>query len=340
MVNLIDETRSLDLNRERQLQGLIEDVLRAISQLKPEARTVDTSVQDALKRPQGLSAIDAAVTTQLLENMRELSNKLSSLAKESESMALEQILLNSLWFKSMMERHTNVATAHEETYKWVFDSSSPTKLDHWLQYQSGIYWIMGKAGSGKSTLMKFLLDHQQTKESLKSWAGTKKLITAKFFFWNAGNDMQKSQTGLFRSLLYEVLRQCPDLIQTVCACKLESFRPFRRELEPWTQPELWQAISQLRNQSGATARFCFFIDGLDEYDGDPDNIVDVLESLRSWPDIKLCISSRPWNEFRDAFGRASDPQLAVEDLTRNDIKLYVRNTLEGEPAFQDAQGKR
>lgn len=145
---------------------------------------------------------------------------------------------------------------------------------------------------------------------------------------------QKSQIGLFRSLLYEVLSQCPDLIQTVCASKLETFRPFTREPEPWTQPELWQAISQLKKQSGVGARFCFFIDGLDEYDGDPNDIVDVLESFRSWPEIKLCISSRPWNEFIDAFGRPSDPQIALEDLTRKDIELYVRDTLEENPRFK------
>ena len=81
------------------------------------------------------------------------------------------------------------------------------------------------------------------------------------------------------------------------------------------------------------ARFCFFIDGLDEYDGDPDHIVDVLESLRSWPDIKLCISSRPWNELVDAFGRPSDPQLALEDLTREDIQIYIWHTLENNSHF-------
>ena len=88
-----------------------------------------------------------------------------------------------------------------------------------------------------------------------------------------------------------------------------------------------------------TARFCFFIDGLDEYDGDPDNIVDVLESLRSWPEIKLCISSRPWNEFIDAFGRPWDPQLALEDLTRKDVKLFVRDTLEENSRFRELKAR-
>lgn len=146
--------------------------------------------------------------------------------------------------------------------------------------------------------------------------------------------MQKSQEGLFRSLLYEILSQCPDLTRTVCASKAKTFRPFVREVEPWSREELWHAIEQLKEQSGVRAKFCFFIDGLDEYDGDPDRIVSVLESLRSWPDIKLCISSRPYNEFIDAFGRSSDPQLTLEDLTREDIRIYVRNTLEENLRFR------
>ena len=217
------------MNRAQQLQSLIRDVLHEISQLKPEAKLIDPTQQDIPKMVPGLASVDAAVMTQLSQNMRDLSSKLSSLAKESESIALEQMLLNSLWFKSLRERHMNVAPAHAETFKWIFDPSSAAKFENWLRSQSGIYWIMGKAGSGKTTLIKFLLGHQQTKEALKSWVGTKKLVMANFFFWNAGTDMQKSQVGLFQSLLYEVLRQCPDLIQTVCASKLETFRPFTSE---------------------------------------------------------------------------------------------------------------
>ncbi|KAL9621621.1 MAG: hypothetical protein Q9160_004013 [Pyrenula sp. 1 TL-2023] len=130
-----------------------------------------------------------------------------------------------------------------------------------------------------------------------------------------------------------------DLIRTVCASKLKSFQPFVRDIEPWTRPELWEAISQLKKQSETKTRFCFFVDGLDEYDGEPDLIIEVLESLRSWPEIKLCISSRPWNEFCDAFGRASDPQQALEELTRDDIKLYVKDTLEENLRFQKLKAR-
>lgn len=332
--HLTDDNKRLNMNGVTQLQNLIGDVLRAVSQLKPEAKLVGSTVQDMSTAIQKLAPVDPVLIKRLSDNMKDLSSKLSSLASEIGSIASEQTLLNSLWFKQISERHEDVAPAHKETFGWVFEPSSPTKFENWVRSQNGVYWIMGKPGSGKSTMMKFLLSDRRTKKALESWADNKRLIAAKFFFWHAGNDMQKSQIGLFQSLLFEILRQCPDLIRTVCASKTETFRPFARELEPWTLLELRQAISELKKQSGVTARFCFFIDGLDEYAGEAIDIVNVLESLRSWPEIKLCISSRPWNEFVEAFGRSSDPQLALEDLTRDDIRIYVRDTLEENSRFK------
>jgi ATPase subunit of ABC transporter with duplicated ATPase domains len=44
-------------------------------------------------------------------------------------------------------------------------------LTHWLSKEEGILHISGKLGSGKSTLMKFLYEHPQSKVELLKWAG-------------------------------------------------------------------------------------------------------------------------------------------------------------------------
>lgn len=337
--NLAAENRKLKLDERQQLEGMMRGVHDAISQLQAETERRNRLEQDKPQAIPQLISGDTAGPTPSWEDLDELSNGISILANEVKLSASDQVLLSSLRFEYIAKRQATVESAHEQTFKWVLDPSSPGKFDNWIRSQNGIYWIMGKAGSGKSTLMKFLLNHTKTAESLNLWAGPKELVTASFFFWNAGPSIQKSQEGLFRSLLYEILSQCPDLTRTVCSLKAETFRPFVRELEPWTRQELWQAIARLKESSGVRARFCFFIDGLDEYDGEPDHIISVLESLRSWPDVKLCISSRPWNEFKDAFGRPSDPQLALEDLTREDIRLYVRSTLEEDSRFEVLKAK-
>lgn len=43
--------------------------------------------------------------------------------------------------------------------------------------------------------------------------------------------------------------------------------------------------------------------------------------------IKICASSRPWNCFKDAFGEDTDRKLYLQDLTREDIKLFAREKL-------------
>ena len=334
LADVIAENRNLKLDGAQQLEGLMKGVQDAISQLQAETKRREDIVQHRSEAVHESIPGDTAGPKSSWEDMKELSNNIYNLANEVKLSASDQVLLNSLRFDYMAQRQATVEPAHEQTFEWVLDSSSPVKFDDWLRFKDGIYWVMGKAGSGKSTLMNFLLNHMKTAESLRSWAGPKRLVTASFFFWNAGSSIQKSQEGLFRSLLYEVLSQCPELTRTICSSKAKTLRPFVGGHEPWTRQELWHAISQLKDQCGAGARFCFFIDGLDEYDGEPDHIVSVLESLRDWPDVKLCVSSRPYNEFKDAFGRPSDPQLALEDLTHKDIKSYVQSTLEENPHFK------
>ncbi|KAF2175974.1 hypothetical protein K469DRAFT_761665 [Zopfia rhizophila CBS 207.26] len=46
------------------------------------------------------------------------------------------------------------------------------------------------------------------------------------------------------------------------------------------------------------------------------------------PDIKICVSSRPWNVYEDAFGGDPSRMLRLQDLTRGDIRLYVTDNLE------------
>ena len=334
LADIVAENRKLKLDEAQHLEALMKGVQDAISQLQVETKRRKDIVQHRSEAVHELTSGDAPGPKVPWEDMQELSNNISSLADEVRLSASDQALLNSLRFDYMAQRQATVEPAHEQTFGWVLDPSSPVKFDDWLRVQNGIFWVNGKAGSGKSTLMKFLLDHIKTAESLRSWAGSKRLVTASFFFWNAGSSIQKSQEGLFRSLLYEILNQCPELIRTICSSKAKTFRPFVREHEPWTRQELWHAIAQLKVQYGARVRFCFFIDGLDEYDGEPNHIVSVLETLRVWPDVKLCVSSRPYNEFRDAFGRPSDPQLALEDLTRDDIRLYIQDTLEENLRFK------
>ncbi|OCK90763.1 uncharacterized protein K441DRAFT_698929 [Cenococcum geophilum 1.58] len=277
--------------------------------------------------------------SQRLKGLEDISSKLLNWINTSERLATEQHFLDSLYYKAMKVRHSKIMDAHAKTFEWVFvDSSSPvldgpqidTSFMEWLTNRNGIYWICGKAGSGKSTIMKFLCDRPKTRAALEEWAAGDTLVTASFFFWNAGTELQKSQEGLLRSLLYEVLKKIPCLIPAVFPSQWHSHTKDRTAFTSWnwSRSELIKGCSRLVKQDNLVVKFCFFVDGLDEYSGDCDEVAQLLCDLaQSSSSFKICVSSRPWNVFQRTFTLNKIPRLLLEHLTRNDIGLYVETKL-------------
>ena len=279
--------------------------------------------------------------------LSQLSSNLEELKAMGERSTTEFLILRSLHYHRMEVREDKIIDAHARTFEWIFDphvcsSRLPVRDNfvEWLANGNDIFWISGKAGSGKSTLMKFLSHHETARSALRQWADEKELITAAFFFWHAGTELQKSQEGLLQSLLHGILSQCPDVIPQVLCKRWEQCARTQSTSDHWTRAELLKAFSELSHQSRLKKRFCFFIDGLDEYDGDHSEVVDLVQGFATSKDIKICVSSRPWNVFTRAFGWGSHPKFYLEDLTRRDIKSYVQDMLGGNRLFcQLAAGK-
>ena len=279
-----------------------------------------------------LSAIQQSQSRKTPENAsNDLPGRLETLAAKVKALSKEQHILSGLHFWAMKMREASIAEAHERTFEWIFEdqpvSGPQVKFKEWLSNGNGIYWIAGKAGSGKSTLMKYLVSEPRTESILQAWAGNEALVIAKFFFWNAGNNMQKSQEGLLQSLLHEVLSQCPQLMESVCPSRWRSSDLYDTHSEPWTKQELIDSFDLLSRVPELTSKFCFFIDGLDEYQGDHFGLIQTVRRLAASSSIKVCLSSRPWEEFSDAFGRDKDRTIILQDLTRRDIQLYVHDAL-------------
>ena len=210
----------------------------------------------------------------------------------------------------------------------------------WLETGNEIFHISGKAGGGKSTLMKFLSQHPNLQDRLKHWAGAKKLIFATFFFWSSGEKEQKSMEGLYRSLLFETLKQCPELISEVfpeqCANGDLDLHNWAGTRTPLRVPELKDAISKIvTNHSFPNHRFCFFIDGLDEFEADlKTDHWQLAQDLQRWAvskDIKICVSSRPHEEFLQGFN--PDLRMHLHELTRSDVRRFIYGKLNQEPNY-------
>lgn len=277
----------------------------------------------------------------LEKSMSQLSARLTFMADEGAKTATSLKILESLTLREMRMRHTEIHDAYNDTFSWIFDDRQ-THFKTWLQDGGGIFWISGKAGSGKSTLMKFLSDHAQTGEILKVWAAAKatRLVNASFYFWSSGNPMQKTQEGLLQSLLYQIFRQCPQVVPAVCHRRWSEDEHFHRNPDPWTRQELSDAIDSIVTLGGMqlSASFCFFIDGLDEYAGDQYNLLQDFDRLAQSENVKLCVSSRPCTVFTDHYGPHQQGQLnrqfLLQDLTKNDMEKFVRGVLHEDQRFK------
>ena len=313
----------------------------------------------ALQQDSGFRNLDSKVQVLIvsLENQQSSFRQLSDLVREEHKSAKEHVTeefdqhrkhrekneycskyLDSLAFPGMRTRQEIIIEPFSETFQWIFDESGKAvrpwgNFVEWLRNGQNFYWIQGKAGSGKSTLMSYICEDQRTEASLKSWAGTHELLIGSFFFWKAGNDspMQKSSAGLLRSLLYQILKKLPDLIFSLAQVDtdIQGFQTGVHGLSSvptWTERRLLITFRKLLSNMSSTHHLCLFIDGLDEIDGNQNDLVELLRERVRGPNMKMCLSSRPDRSFIDAF--SSPAMLRLEDMTRKDIKLYVSRKLE------------
>jgi hypothetical protein len=77
---------------------------------------------------------------------------------------------------SALSEHTELYGMIDNSYIPCFDKIGFSK---WLRSKNGVFWVSGKAGSGKSALLKYICDDPRTSISLRYWSGNSDLVTAK-----------------------------------------------------------------------------------------------------------------------------------------------------------------
>ncbi|KAK2807427.1 hypothetical protein FQN51_003254 [Onygenales sp. PD_10] len=269
------------------------------------------------------------------EDVATVSDLLSQMSWRLSDQKYKEDILESLYYPNMQHRREFISNAHKKTFNWTLDDEigyeAPwDNVRDWLRKGDGIYWLSGKAGSGKSTLMKYIDQDQRTLEYLQEWASPVDLIFASFYFWNPGTSMQKSQLGLLQSLLHKILSQRSDLIPKILPSQTQFCRSHGKASFSWTISDLEKAF-QLLSETYLETQFCFLIDGLDEFDGDHKNLVDLLFDMTRNGSIKILAASRPWLLFQDAFRKC--PKLTLQDLTRKDIEVFAHDSLYNHPRF-------
>ncbi|KAJ0422247.1 hypothetical protein BJY00DRAFT_311307 [Aspergillus carlsbadensis] len=343
-----DETKKSDTKAEHILQAVqrIEKALEAhkeVQECGPSQSGNRIKVYQAIWASTALS--DTSTKHGYLPGVVQKMLMLDQTVPDTHE-SVQRRNLSSLAYDDMDDRVRGIKSAFPETFEWIFDEERHS-FRKWLTSQANtVFWITGVPASGKSTLMKFVTGHDSLRSLLERWAPSGKFYIARFYFWNPGSRTQKSRVGLLRSLLFQLLHDRPDLVSEAASRRLLYFSIAGNEAESpeWEWEELCESLVNLACRLRAEeVKIVLFIDGLDEYEGYAENNVDSLRKtdemvqflmdLQRNYGVRLCVSSRPLNYFRDKFKDC--PSLAMQQLTQPDIDRYIDVRLESSQAVQD-----
>ncbi|KPM45976.1 hypothetical protein AK830_g724 [Neonectria ditissima] len=251
-------------------------------------------------------------------------------------------ILNGIRFKEISVRYDQVSRAEKNTFGWLLEGASvPSHFNlkisfrDWLATGTGVFHFSGKPGSGKSTLMKFLSRHSEAARQLKLWEGDKELVLATAFLWKAGAEKQRSMDGIIRSLLYTILdKNREDLIPKAFPqyWSPNSWSPWTpaEDLEiPLDSDEIQSAFEAIISDNSSGYRYCFFIDGVDEFEDAEIRKRELASTLLRWTsnnpeNVKICVSSREEPVFIDLFPLGQRIRLHL--VTAGDIRKAIQGS--------------
>ena len=241
---------------------------------------------------------------------------------------IEVAIFESLRFPEQHHRVATIEQAQESTFGWIFDRRELHFVE-WMLGGHGVYWIRGKPGSGKSTLMRFLHDNDHFRELLQSRRAGERQFDVWFFFNDRGTYLQKSLEGLLRSLLLQLASHNSQLETLISDVFYAQPRESRGQ---WSMDDINQAFAAVMTQEIIDIEVTVFLDALDEYHGFPEVIskwiLDRIITSRSGSSrttFRFCFSSREWDSFVRSFDHEAG--FLLHEQTTQDVRQYVTSRL-------------
>lgn len=226
-----------------------DDASNLSSEVADQLKSVREDIQDSLSlltKGQKTQEIDSGDVLAKLKDTVDLLRKLVIEVPQTNR------VLARLYFDAIFDREDQIVNPSDNTFAWmtawpensISAGADPELISSNSKYQKeiekallhedtaksfrkylrsdgGTYFICGKAGCGKSTMMKHLARSPQVHDELKAWALARQrsLIMIEIFFWKSGDSLERSCEGFYRSILFRTLRQCPDMIKRVFQTK-------------------------------------------------------------------------------------------------------------------------
>ncbi|KAI3538811.1 hypothetical protein CSPX01_09347 [Colletotrichum filicis] len=230
-------------------------------------------------------------------------------------------LVEALKFDQMDSRRSTVKKAHIKTCAWFVKHPD---YQRWLNREDlkqhhGLFWIRGKPGAGKSTIMKFASSKLQKDPD---WS----LLVVSFFFNARGEYLERSIEGMYRSLLFQLFQGYPQL-----RCVLGDLQPNQQKDEGCLSLETLKDLFSQAVLALGQLRLTCFIDALDECDEQQ-----IMDLVREFEDLaeeastegiafRICLSSRHYPYIVIKRGLAMI--LETQPGHTQDMERYIKSRL-------------
>ncbi|RDW58387.1 hypothetical protein BP5796_12317 [Coleophoma crateriformis] len=227
-----------------------------------------------------------------------------------------------LVFEELNERERSIDKNTDGTCEWLLMSDD--YLD-WVK-ERGLLLIRGNPGSGKSTLLKFA-SGKQSDEEAQSGA-----LILSFFFYASGTELQSGITGLFRSLLFQLVdKDVESRSNFYELCRKRSTTEGRQKKSGLTlhQHELRTIFETLVLACSTRRIVRIFVDAIDECrDQDRDEVTRFFHNLKGLPQERserpgICLTCRhhPDGQIEAEF------LIRLEQKNHNDIQKFIEREL-------------
>lgn len=204
----------------------------------------------------------------------------------------------------------------ERTCEWILHHP---KISLWLDPDDHhlFSWLRGKPGSGKTTLVTYLVEEAPTPPASR--------ILYCLCSYGFGRTEKNACSLTFRSLIAQLLRNQSDLLPYV----------YEQFVRSRVVPSLAKARELLKNLLQSSEQIFLVLDGLDEFEGpDQKQVLTEIANLahqtgdQPRPKLKVLVCSRETKEITRKMGKSAQISLSDEDQSvSRDIMIFTRNSL-------------
>ncbi|KAM0429135.1 hypothetical protein ACHAQK_011307 [Fusarium lateritium] len=246
----------------------------------------------------------------------------------------------------------------ETACEWLIKDPSYSK---WYSNGYGIFWILGHAGTGKSTLIKHAIEScvRQT----RGGNDQDPTVALSFFFHSQGKLLQRTTEGLFRALFHQLLEKIPKEMKPFADTldlrksrlnqvgREDKMSSTNHDGSIWPTPYLMKHFQDSVERVLERLNIRIFVDALNECKDTESNedvtkemynlvikMQDMAERLRSKPrKFSICFACRHVSQLARLDG---DNHVFAQNGNMKDVENYVCQELDREITSDEHRGLR